>query len=386
MSPFQVLARAFVAGVVVLCATLFSVSASAQNPPAPVLNAKAWLLIDMASGQVLATQGPSERVEPASLTKLMTAYLTFAALKSKSITLEQNVPVSEHAWKAIGSRMFIQPKRPVTVAEAMRGMIVQSGNDASIALAELIAGSEDQFAAMMNREAQRLGMKGTSFKNSTGLPDPQHYTTVEDLAKLAGAIIRDYPDFYPLYSIKEYTYNNITQPNRNRLLWLDPNVDGMKTGHTDSAGFCLIASAKRGPRRLLSVVVGTQSESARSTESQKLLNYGFLAYDAVRLYEKGQNVSALEVWKGESRELKAGFDRELYVTVPKGQADKIKATLNTQKPLLAPISQGQKIGSMKVTLEGREIADVPVVALEKVDAAGFFGRALDTIRLWFSKK
>ena len=365
---------------------MFTLLAAAQTPPAPVLNAKAWLLVDMASGQVLASQGPGERVEPASLTKLMTAYLTFAALKNKSITLEQNVPVSEHAWKAIGSRMFIQPKRPVTVAEAMRGMIVQSGNDASIALAELIAGSEDQFAAIMNREALRLGMKNTSFKNATGLPDPQHYTTVEDLGRLAGAIIRDYPDFYPLYSMKEYSYNNISQPNRNRLLWLDPNVDGMKTGHTDSAGFCLIASAKRGPRRLLSVVVGTQSESARSTESQKLLNYGFLAYDAVRLYEKGQTISSLEVWKGESRELKAGFDNELFVTVPKGQAGNIKATLNSQKPLLAPIAQGQKIGSMKVTLEGREIAEVPVVALEKIDGAGFFGRTLDTMQLWFSKK
>jgi D-alanyl-D-alanine carboxypeptidase (penicillin-binding protein 5/6) len=382
-------ARAFTACALAACAavfSLFSTSAAAQNPPAPVLNAKAWLLLDMASGQVLATQGPSERVEPASLTKLMTAYLTFAALKSKTISLEQPVPVSNLAWKAIGSRMFIEPKKPVTVAEAMRGMIVQSGNDASIALAELIAGSEDQFAAMMNREAKRLGMNGTNFKNSTGLPDPQHYTTVEDLAKLAGAIIRDFPDFYSLYSMKEYTYNNITQPNRNRLLWLDPNVDGMKTGHTDSAGFCLIASAKRGPRRLLSVVVGTQSESARSTESQKLLNYGFLAYDSVRLYEKGQSISSLEVWKGESRELKAGFDRELFVTVPKGQAEKVKATLNTQKPLLAPITQGQKIGTMKVTLDGRDIAEVPVVALEKVDTAGIFGRALDTMRLWFAKK
>jgi D-alanyl-D-alanine carboxypeptidase (penicillin-binding protein 5/6) len=394
MLPTSSFARARFAGalavfsalLLALSAALLPSLAAAQNPPAPVLNAKAWLLLDMASGQVLASQGPGERVEPASLTKLMTAYLTFAALKSKAITLEQTVPVSPLAWKAIGSRMFIEPKKPVTVAEAMRGMIVQSGNDASIALAELIAGSEDQFAAMMNREAQRLGMKGTSFKNSTGLPDPQHYTTVEDLAKLAGAIIRDYPEFYTLYSIKEYTYNNITQPNRNRLLWLDPNVDGMKTGHTDSAGFCLIASAKRGPRRLLSVVVGTQSEAARSTESQKLLNYGFLGYDAVRMYEKGQSISSLEVWKGEARELKAGFDRELFVSVPKGQAEKLKATLNTQKPLLAPIAQGQKIGTMKVTLDGREIAEVPVVALEKVDAAGIFGRALDTMRLWFAKK
>ena len=359
--------------------------ASGQALPAPVLNAKAWLLLDLTSGQVLASQNPADRVEPASLTKLMTAYLTFAALKSKAITLEQKVPVSEHAWKAIGSRMFIEPKRPVTVAELMRGMMVQSGNDASIALAELIAGSEDQFAVMMNREAQRMGMKNTSFKNATGLPDPQHYSTAEDLSRLAGAIIRDYPEHYTLYSMKEYAYNGITQPNRNRLLWLDPNVDGMKTGHTDSAGFCLIASAKRGPRRLLSVVLGTQSESARSTESQKLLNYGFLAYDAVRLYEKGQGLSSLEVWKGTERELKAGLDRELYVTVPRGQADKLKATLNSQKPLLAPIALGQKIGSVKVTLEGREIAEIPLVALQKVEAAGIFGRALDTMRLWFAK-
>ncbi|MDB5804773.1 MAG: peptidase [Betaproteobacteria bacterium] len=386
MSQFSRAARAFAALALAICAGLVAAPAAAQNPPAPVLNAKAWYLLDMTSGQVLAAQGPAERVEPASLTKLMTAYLTFAALKSKSISLEQTVPVSTRAWKAVGSRMFIEPNKPVTVAEAMRGTIIQSGNDSSIALAELVAGSEDQFAAMMNREAQRLGMKNTHFQNATGLPDPQHYTTVEDLARLASALIRDYPDFYPLYSTKEYTYNKITQPNRNRLLWLDPNVDGMKTGHTDSAGFCLIASAKRGPRRLLSVVVGTQTESARSTESQKLLNYGFLGYDAVRLYEKGQNVSALEVWKGESREVKAGFDRELYVTVPKGEAPKLKATLNTQKPLLAPISLGQKIGSMKVTLDGRDIAEIPVVALDKVGAAGFFGRTLDTMRLWFSKK
>lgn len=384
-SPLPLSARTFLLRAVFLCLSLLALPVSAQNPPGPVLNAKAWLLLDMASGQVLASQNPAERVEPASLTKLMTAYLTFAALKSKLITLDQKVPVSTVAWKAIGSRMFIQPKTPVTVAEAMRGMIVQSGNDASIALAELIGGSEDQFVVMMNREAQRMGMKGTSFKNSTGLPDPQHYTTADDLAKLATAIIRDYPDHYPLYSMKEYTYNNITQPNRNRLLWLDPNVDGMKTGHTDSAGFCLIASAKRGPRRLLSVVLGTQSESARSTESQKLLNHGFLAYDAVRLYEKGQSLSALEVWKGAQREVKVGFERELFVTVPKGQAEKLKATLVSQKPLLAPLAVGQKIGSMKVVLDGREVAEVPVVALEQVEAAGIFGRALDTMRLWFSK-
>lgn len=359
--------------------------AQAQNPPAPVVNARAWLLIDMSSGQVLASQNPAERVEPASLTKLMTAYLSFSALRAKTITLEQAVPVSEKAWKAIGSRMFIEPRKPVTVAELLRGMIVQSGNDACIALAELISGSEEAFAEAMNREAKRLGMKSTSFRNSTGLPDPQHYTTAEDLALLAQAIIRDFPEFYSLYSMKEYSYNNITQSNRNRLLWLDPNVDGMKTGFTDAAGYCLISTAKRGPRRLLSVLLGAQSESSRATESQKLLNFGFLNYDAVRLYEKGQSVSALEVWKGSTRELKAGFDRDLFVTVPKGQGERVKATLLAQKPLIAPIAQNQAVGSVKVTIDGREIASFPVRALEAVGTAGVFGRAIDTVRLWFSK-
>ena len=360
-------------------------AAFAQTPPAPVINAKAWMLLDISSGQVLASQNPAERIEPASLTKLMTAYLAFAALKARTITLEQTVPVSERAWKMGGSRMFIEPKKPVTVAELLRGMIVQSGNDACVALAELIAGSEEAFAGAMNREAKRLGMKNTSFKNSTGWPDAGHFSSAEDLSFLAGAIIRDFPDFYALYSIKEFSYNNIAQTNRNKLLWVDPNVDGMKTGHTDSAGYCLITSAKRGPRRLLSVVLGAASDNTRATESQKLLNFGFLNYDGVRLYDKGQSVSQLEVWKGSARDIKVGFDHELFVTLPKGQADKVKATLVSQKPLIAPIALGQKIGSMKVTVEGRDIAEVPVVALEAVDGAGVFGRAYDTVRLWFAK-
>ena len=367
--------------ILAACASL----AWAQTPPAPVLNAKAWLLLDMSSGQILASQNPAERIEPASLTKLMTAYLAYSALKAKTITQEQVVPVSEKAWKAIGSRMFIEPRKPVTVAELLRGMIVQSGNDACVALAELIAGSEESFAAAMNREAQRLGLKATSFRNATGLPDPQHFTTAQDLALLATAIIRDFPEFYALYSQKDYSYNGITQSNRNRLLWMDPHVDGMKTGFTDAAGYCLISSAKRGPRRLLSVVLGAQSESARATESQKLLNFGFLNYDAVRLYEKGSSVSSLEVWKGNVRELKAGFDRDLFVTVPRGQADRVKATLSSQRPLLAPVALNQKVGDMKVTIDGREITSVPVLALEKIDGAGVFGRAFDTVRLWFAK-
>ena len=359
------------------------VSSSHAQPAAPTIAAKSHLLLDFHSQHVLSSQNAMERVEPASLTKLMTAYLTFSALKQKQIQTTQAVTVSQRAWKAEGSRMFIEPRKPVTVDELMRGMIVQSGNDACIALAELIAGSEEAFAQMMNREAQRLGMKGTHFVNSTGLPDPQHYATAYDLALLAIAIIRDFPEYHPLYSMKEYRYNNITQANRNRLLWSDPTVDGMKTGFTENAGYCLITSARRGERRLISVVVGTASEPARATESQKLLNFGFQFYDSVKLYEKNQTVMTLQIWKGSSNEIKAGFLEDLFVSVPKGQADKLKANVESRQPLLAPVSAGQKIGVMKITLDGKPYLEVPVVALEGVSLAGILGRGWDTIRLLF---
>jgi D-alanyl-D-alanine carboxypeptidase (penicillin-binding protein 5/6) len=357
--------------------------ALAQQVPAPSIAAKAWVLVDYASGQTIAAQNADDHAEPASLTKLMTAYLAFQALQQKTITPTQLVPVSERAWRAPGSRMFIQLKSSVSVDELLRGMIVQSGNDASIALAEAIAGSEDAFAQSMNREAQQLGMLNTHFVNATGLPDAQQYSTARDLARLAQALVRDFPDEYPLYSIKEYKYNNISQPNRNRLLWLDPNVDGIKTGHTESAGFCLIASAKRGNRRMLSVVLGAASDSARAIESQKLLNHGFQYYDTVRLYEKGQQLSLLDVWKGADGKVKAGFDHDLYLTVPKGDADKVKANLVSQQPLIAPISLGQQVANLQVTIDGRPIPDIPVVALEAVGIAGPIGRAWDTLRLWF---
>jgi D-alanyl-D-alanine carboxypeptidase (penicillin-binding protein 5/6) len=262
-------------------------------------------------------------------------------------------------------------------------MITQSGNDACIALAEVIAGSEDQFVQMMNREARRLGMKDTSFTNASGLSDPKHYSTAYDLGLLAAALIRDFPEYYPLYSLREYRYNNISQTNRNRLLWLDPNVDGMKTGYTENAGFCLIASAKRGTRRLLSVVLGASSDSARAQESLKLLNYGFQFYDAVKLYEKGKAVSTLEVWKGAERRLKAGFLSDFYVSVPRGLADQLKADLVSMQPLVAPIGVGQRVGVVKVTLQNKLLGEYPVVALENVAIAGFFGRAWDSMRLWF---
>ena len=352
-------------------------------PQAPTIAAKSWLLLDYSTGQALASYNPDERVEPASLTKMMTAYVVLAALKDGKLKPEQQVPVSERAWKTQGSRMFIEPNRPVTVAELLRGVIVQSGNDASVALAEAVAGSEEAFAQLMNREAQRLGLKATHFTNATGLTDPQHYSTARELGALAAALIRDYPEHYSLYALREYTYNRITQANRNRLLWLDPAVDGVKTGHTESAGYCLIASAKRGPRRLLSVVMGTASDGMRTQESQKLLNFGFQFFDAVTLYAKEQAVSQLRVWKGAQNLVKAGFLDDFVLSLPKGMAEKVKANLVSQQPLMAPVHKGQRVGTLKLTLDDKPYGEYPVVALETVPVAGMIGRAWDTIRLWF---
>jgi serine-type D-Ala-D-Ala carboxypeptidase (penicillin-binding protein 5/6) len=357
--------------------------AQSAGAPPPAVAARSYLLLDYHSQQTLASAKAEERFEPASLTKLMTAYLTFSALKQKKIEPGQTVPVSERAWKAAGSRMFIEPRKAVTVDELIRGMIVQSGNDACIALAELIAGSEEAFTQMMNNEAQRLGMKNTSFMNATGLPNARHYSTAYDLALLASAIIRDFPEYHPLYSMKEYRYNNVTQANRNRLLWSDPTVDGMKTGYTENAGYCLITSAKRGERRLISVVLGTASETARAAESQKLLNYGFQFYDSVKLYDANQAVANLPVWKGTGNSVKAGFFSEMHVSIPKGQGDRLKAQLQSRQPLLAPIAPGQKVGVMKLALDGKPYAEIPVVALEAVPLAGIFGRGWDSIRLLF---
>ncbi len=352
-------------------------------PSAPALAARAYVLRDFNSGHLLVSQKPDERIEPASLTKLMTAYLSFAAIKQGRLALTQVLTVSPKAWRTEGSRMFIEPNKPVIVDELLRGMIVQSGNDACITLAEGIAGSEETFASMMNQQAQRLGMANTHFVNSTGLPHPQHYTTAQDLSLLAAAVIRDFPEFYPLYSMKEYRYNNITQPNRNRLLWQDPFVDGMKTGHTDSAGYCLIASAKRGGMRLISVVLGTASDSARTMESQKMLNYGFQFFDSVRFYQKGQSIADLRVWKGSQNSLKAGFNQDVYVALPKGQQQRLKAEMTTTQPLLAPLSVGQKVGTVKFLLDGKLLAERPLEALEGVQVANIFGRTWDAVRLWF---
>jgi serine-type D-Ala-D-Ala carboxypeptidase (penicillin-binding protein 5/6) len=331
---------------------------------------------------VIASQKNDMRVEPASLTKIMTAYLSFKALKNRHLSLTQTLPVSEAAWKVEGSKMFIEPNKPVTVDELLHGMIIQSGNDASITLADGIAGTEAQFADMMNKEAARLGMKNTHYMNATGLPDPQHYTTADDLAILATALIRDFPDQYQrLYSIKEYTYNKISQPNRNRLLWLDPNVDGMKTGHTESAGYCLIATSKRDGIRRISVVLGAPSDSARATESQKLLNYGFQYFDSKLIYKQGQSISQIKVWKGTENQVASTVADDLFVTVPKGDYANVKAVMSSTQPLIAPIKKGQVIGNVKFTLNGKIIEERNLVAAKSIDGAGILGRAWDSIKL-----
>ena len=352
-------------------------------PPAPDVAARAFVLMDYQSGQVLQAQKPDERVEPASLTKLMTAYITFTALKQGRIKLDQTLPVSEKAWRTEGSRMFIKLNTQVPVSDLMKGMIVQSGNDACITLAEGIAGSEEAFVVLMNREAQRLGMSNTHFMNATGLPHAQHYSTARDLAVLAAALIHDFPEYYPLYSIKEFRYNNITQPNRNRLLWQDPFVDGMKTGHTESAGFCLITSAKRSEMRLISVVLGANSDNARTAESQKLLNYGFQFYETYRLYQKGQTVATLPVYKGSENSVKTGFTRDVFLSLPKGYYAHAKVSLTSRQPLLAPLIPGQVVGTLMVNIEGKPIITLPLQSLENVNVAGLFGRTWDSMKLWF---
>lgn len=371
--------------IVLSLAITFSPLAQAENAqiaPPPSLAVKAYLLKDFNSGSVIASQNSDMRIEPASLTKIMTAYLSFKALKNNHLSLTQTLPVSEIAWKVEGSKMFIEPNRPVTVDELLHGMIIQSGNDASIALAEGIASTETQFAEMMNKEAQRLGMKNTHYVNATGLPDAQHYTTANDLATLATALIRDFPDQYKrLYSVKEYTYNKITQPNRNRLLWLDPNVDGMKTGHTETAGYCLISSAKRDGIRRISVVLGAPTDAARATESQKLLNYGFQYFDSTLIYKQGQSISQLKVWKGNENQVASTVADDLFVTLPKGEYANVKATVSSKQPLIAPIKKGQIIGNVKFTLNGKTIDERNLVASKAIDGAGILGRAWDSIKL-----
>lgn len=372
-----------------LCGILFFSTAHAQPSHTPTIAAKSWVLLDVTSNQIIASENPNMRVEPASLTKIMTAYLVFQALREKKLTLDQTVNVSVAAWKVDkdSSKMFIDPKTPVTISDLLYGLIVQSGNDSSVALAEAVSGTEGAFADLMNREAARMGLKETHFTNSHGLPNPQNYSTAYELARISQQLILEFPEYYKtFYSTKSFTYNKITQPNRNRLLWLDPTVDGMKTGHTAATGYSLISSAARpngsGDRRLIAVVLGTTSNQVRAQESLKLLNWGFLNFDTVKLYEKDQAVGSPEVWKGSQSTVKIGFTRDLFVTLPKGSAARLKPLLERKDPLVAPIAINTQIGTMKMMLDGKQIAEFPVLALATVNQATIFGRAWDSIRLW----
>ncbi len=374
-----------VAACLTLC--LFA-SAAAQSLPPPAIAARSWLLLDANSNQILASQDPDMRIEPASLTKIMTAYLAFSAVREKRLDLNQPVNVSVNAWKVDGdsSKMFIEPNTAVRVNDLLYGLIVQSGNDAAVALAEAVAGTESAFAELMNREAQRIGMKNTRFANPHGLPDPNNYSTARDLSLLATQMIHDFPELFKIYSTKSYTYNKITQANRNRLLWLDPTVDGMKTGHTQAAGYCLIATAKRpngksGERRLISVVLGTESDAMRAQESQKLLNWGFLNFDTYRIYAKDQAVLTTSVWKGSQGDLKLGFHRDVFVTVPRGTSLKLKPVIERTDPLVAPIAQYSRVGKLKLMSDDKMINELPLQALEQVNQASFIGRGIDSLRL-----
>ncbi len=366
-----------------LIAASMATAAPSLIPSPPRLAASGFVLMDYHSGQILASSNAEQRLEPASLTKLMTAYVVFHEIETGHIGLDDMVRISEKAWRMPGSRMFIEVGKEVSVRDLLHGMIIQSGNDASVALAEFVAGSEDNFVPLMNAHAKNLGLGGTHFINSTGLPHADHYTTPTDMAKLAAALIRDFPEYYKWYSIKQYTFNNITQRNRNLLLDRDESVDGLKTGHTESAGFCLVASARRDEMRLISVVMGTNSEKARAQESQKLLNYGFRFYETHRLYAANTPLKEMRIYKGESENLPLGLSSDLYVTVPRGQYKSLNASLSISKTLIAPISAGQQLGNVSVTLGDDAIVERPLVALQQVAEGGLWQSLKDNTILLF---
>jgi D-alanyl-D-alanine carboxypeptidase (penicillin-binding protein 5/6) len=353
-------------------------------PAAPQLGANSYLLVDFNSGRILVEHNADLRVEPASITKLMTAYVVFSELDQGNITLEETVAISEKAWRTGGSRMFIDPSMMVSVEDLIRGMVIQSGNDASVALAEHVAGSEEAFASLMNHYSELLGMTDTNFMNSTGLPDPDHYTTARDIANLSGATVRDFPDYYPWYSEKEFTFNKIRQHNRNTLLWRDPAIDGLKTGHTEAAGYCLAASAKRDGMRLVSAVMGSASESSRASESQTLLNYGFRFFETVQLYQAGQELTRGHVWKGLSEEVALGLSEPVFVTIPRGRYEDLEAQIQMEPQLSAPLEEGVIVGSINVQLGDELIVKRDLVTLSAVEEAGFFGSTWDSLRLWMN--
>ncbi len=366
-----------------LLALLEVAGATTPIPSPPQIKARAYLLQDFHSGRILVEKNARERMEPASLTKLMTAYVVFNELKSGDVRLDEKVLVSEKAWRTGGSKMFIEVNKQVSVEDLLQGMIIQSGNDASVALAEHVAGSEDAFASLMNNYAAALGMTDSHFVNSTGLPHREHYTTAYDLALLTRALIHDFPEYYRWYSMREFTYNNITQYNRNKLLWRDKSVDGVKTGHTKSAGYCLIASALRKDMRLISVVLGTRSEAARAQESQKLLNYGFRFFETHRLYGANETLTTARIWKGEVEQLPLGLAADLYVTIPRKQYDKLDAQMSIEPLITAPARRGQAYGTVQIRLDDEVIASRPLVALRDVAQGSLAQRLSDEFMLLF---
>lgn len=375
--------RIFLISLVFLLCGVSAYGQQTPIPQPPIIGAKSYLLIDAATGAELASLKPDERLAPASLTKLMTAYAVFRALDDGQIALNDQVTVSEKAWRTEGSRMFIEVNTQVSVEELLLGMIVQSGNDASVALAEHVAGSEDVFAQLMNQYAAQLGMTSSNFRNSAGLPHDDHYTTARDMAMLARAIINEFPQYYAWYSVKEYEYNGIKQPNRNSLLWRDPSVDGMKTGRTDEAGYCLVSSAKRDDMRVVSVVLGTSSAKARIDGSQALLNYGFRFFETRLLYRAGETVATAKTWKAEREMTPLGLPDDLYVTIPRGSFDDVESVLNMPTQVLAPVEQGQPIAELQVSLNGSQLLNAPLRALEDNPDGSLWQRTRDGVKLWF---
>lgn len=364
---------------------LFSPLSFAQNstPKAPQIKAKSYILQDYHSGRILAEKNPNMAVDPASITKMMTAYVVFSELKAGHLKLDDKVTISEKAWRTGGSKMFIEVNKKVTVDDLIHGMIIQSGNDACVALAEHIAGSEEVFANMMNQQAKKLGMKDSHFVNSTGLPSESHHISAADIVKLGAALVKDFPQWYPIFAQKEFTFNNIKQHNRNTLLWRDQSVDGFKTGHTEAAGYCLATTAERNGMRLISVVMGTESEKARADETQKLLNYGFRFYETHKLFNGGDERVKVELWKGKQEQLSIGLKDDLFITIPKGQYQQLEAKVDLPSKLIAPIAQYAQQGQLSVVLNGQTIAQRPLVALTAAPTAGWWSRTIDGIGLWF---
>lgn len=376
--------RRFVVSLVLLA--MLPLVAQAQQvliPSPPQINGTSYVLMDPASGKVIMEANSHERLPPASLTKMMTAYIVERELDENRLSLDEMVPISVKAWQTGGSRMFVQEGSQVSVEELLKGVVIQSGNDASVALAEHVAGSEGAFADVMNQQAQLLGMKDTRFETATGLPHENQYATAFDLSLLAAAIINDYPENYPLYAEKHFTYNNIRQPNRNSLLWRDPSVDGLKTGHTEEAGYCLVASAKRNDTRLIAVVMGTDSSEARAREVQKMLNYGFRYYETARLFDSGESLLQNRVWGGEKDQINLGLDSDMVLTIPRDSRDSLESVVEVNSVIEAPVAAGDELGTVTISFDGKVLAERPLVAIEPVPEGGFFKRLIDAVKLFF---